>query len=137
MNTIYDAARYKLMTAAFDWTATDLLLTCWSGTPVFVPTDQTIGDVGIHGPVERGSSLPITSQSVTPDGTGQTNKVVIPAVAVGAPITFFTMSDRKPTHSLSELILFIDEAEDLPFDPNGLDMVVYPDWLQQRGWWRP
>ena len=78
----------------------------------------------------RGSSLPITSQTVAPDGTAQTNQVIIPGVPIGAPITFFTMSDAD------QLILFIDEAVELPFVPNGLDMVVQPDWLEQRGWWK-
>ena len=135
-NSIYNPARYKLMLGLFDWTATDLMLTCWSGTPTFVPTDTYIGDVVNHGLTERGSSLPITSKTVAPDGTAQTNQVVIEAVPIGAPITFFTMSERKPQHAFSELILFIDEALDLPFDPNGLDMVVQPDWLQRRGWWK-
>ena len=47
------------------------------------------------------------------------------------------MSVRKPTHNQSELVLFIDEAVELPFAPNGLDMVVTPDWSKNRGWWRP
>jgi hypothetical protein len=120
MNGIYDAARYKLMTALFDWTKTDLLLTCWSGAPTFVPTDTTIADMLTHGVVDRGSSLPVTSKTVAPDGTAQTNQIVIPGVAIGDPITFFTMSEKKPTHNLSELILFLDEALD----------------LQKRGWWK-
>ena len=51
-------------------------------------------------------------------------------MAIGDPITFFTMSDGL------DLVLYIDEALDLPFIPNGLDMVVQPDWLDQRGWWK-
>ena len=136
MNTVYNYARYKLMTGSFDWTATDLMLTAWSGTPTFVAVDKTIANVVAHGLTERGSSLPITAKSVLADGTAQTNQVVIPAVTIGAPITFFTMSERKPTHAQSELILYIDEAIELPFIPNGLDMVVQPDWLSKRGWWK-
>ena len=131
MSDIYDVARYRLMTGAFDWLTANLVLTAWSGTPVFSATDEVITDVAAHGPVARGSSLPITSKTVTTDGTGQTNQVVIPAVAIGDPITFFTMSDG------TALILFIDDAIELPFIPNGLDMLVQPDWLEQRGWWRP
>jgi len=130
MNTIYNSARYQLMTAQLNWLTVDLTLTAWSGAAVFDPLDETISDVGAHGPVNRGSSLPITSQTVAPDGTAQTNQVVIPAVPIGDPVTFFTMSNG------AQLILFIDEAEGLPFVPNGLDMVVQPDWLQNRGWWK-
>jgi hypothetical protein len=136
-NTIYDAARYKLMNGLFNWPLTNLVLTCWSGTPTFVPGDTTIQDILNHGLTDRGSSLPITSKTVAPDGTAQTNQVVIPAVPIGAPLTFFTMSERNVANYLfSDLILFIDEALDLPFDPNGLDIIVQPDWLQRRGWWK-
>jgi hypothetical protein len=135
-NSIYNGARYRLPLALLDWTNIDLMLTAWSGTPTFVPTDVYLSDIVAHGLVERGSSLPISSKSVSPDGTAQTNEVIIPAVPIGTPLTFFTMSERKPTHALSELILFIDEAFDLPFDPNGLDVIVQPDWLNRRGWWK-
>jgi hypothetical protein len=30
--------------------------------------------------------------------------------------------------------LFIDDAEGLPFTPNGLDVLIEPDWLLERGW---
>ena len=129
-NGVYDNARYKLMTAAFSWPAADLVLTVWSGTAVFYPVDQIINDVAAHGAVQRGTSMPITAKTVALDGTAQTNQVVVPAVAIGDPITFFTMSDGL------DLVLYIDEALDLPFIPNGLDMVVQPDWLDQRGWWK-
>jgi hypothetical protein len=130
MNTIYDQARYRLMTQQLNWLTSNLVLTAWSGVAVFAPLDEIISDVATHGPVERGTSLPITQQTVAPDGTAQTNQVVIPAVPIGDPVTFFTMSNGN------QLILFIDEAEGLPFVANGLDMVVNPDWLQQRGWWK-
>ena len=41
MNDVYDVARYRLMTAAFNWQRCNLRLTAWSGTPVFDPTDET------------------------------------------------------------------------------------------------
>ena len=135
-NSVYDATRYKLMTAGFSWMATQLMLVAWSGPAGFYPEDETIDDLVAHGSVKRGQSLPITTQSVSPDGTAQTGQVVIPALAIGTPITFFTMVDKKPNVGMSELILFIDDAIELPFIPNGLDMVVQPDWLSKRGWWR-
>jgi hypothetical protein len=136
VNSVYDSSRHRLMRGLQNWEALDLMLTVWSGTPTFVPTDMYVSDITARGLVERGSSQPITSKTVAPDGTAQTNQVVIPGVPIGAPLTFFTMSIRKPTRSLSELILFIDDAKELPFDPNGLDLVVQPDWMQGRGWWK-
>jgi hypothetical protein len=136
LNSIYDPARYRLPLSLLNWTTMDLMLTAWAGLPTFVPTNNYISDIVANGNVERGSSLTITPKTVTPDGTTQTGPVIIPAVPIGTPITFFTMSERKGTHELSELILFIDEADFLPFDPNGLDIIVQPDWMLNRGWWR-
>lgn len=137
VNTIYDKARVQLLTAEFDWLSMPLVLTAWSGTPTFIPTDETIADVVSHGAVELGSSMAITAQSVFPNGTAQTNRVVIPAVPIGPMVTWFIMSKKHSTHTQSQPILFIDTAEGLPFDPNGLDIAVEPDWLQSRGWFRP
>ena len=84
-----------------------------------------VGDAGV-----------LPGKTVSTDGTSQTNQVVIPTVAIGAPISFLTMSDRNVNQTLSTVILYIDEALDLPFIANGLDMVVQPDWLAKRGWWK-
>ena len=139
MNGIYDLARYQLLTAQFDWQTIPLVLSAWGGTPMFVPTDQTIADVASHGSPELGTSIPITAQSVAINGTAQTNHVLIPPILPAGPIvTWFTMSRQYPTtHAFSQPILFIDEADELPFDPRGLEIIVQPDWLDERGWFRP
>ena len=137
MNDIYDEARRRLATATLDWTAIDLMLTAWRGTPTFVPTDKTINDVIAHGnSTVAAYSLPIVTKDVAVDGTAQTDEVVLPDVAIGAPITHFTMCQRNVVPESGQLILFIDNAEGLPFIPNGLDMVIKPDWLQNKGWFR-
>jgi hypothetical protein len=64
----------------------------------------------------------------------QTNHVVIPGVPVGPMVSHFTMCRRNATPNLSELLLYVDDAEGLPIAPNGLDLVVTPDWLLNRGW---
>lgn len=132
-NQPYDIARYRMVTGAFNWLTANLNLTAWSGTPTFVATDQSNADLTARGSVGRGTSLTVTAKSVATNGTVQTNQVVIPSVAVGAPVTFFTMSDGT---GVGSLLLYIDDAIDLPFTPNGLDMVIQPDWLTQRGWFR-
>jgi len=137
VNTIYDEARRRFATATLDWTAVDLVLSAWRGTPTFVPTDKTIADVITHGGILAGLSSTITVKSVATDGTMQTNQVMIPDVAIGADITHFIMCQRNvAVPNLSQALLFIDEAEGLPFEPNGLDMAVTPDWLANRGWGR-
>lgn len=135
-NSLYHAAAYAMATGAFDWTDIPLRLSAWTGTPTFDPTHVKIEDITDVGGVELAYSLPITAQSVAADGTMQTNHVVIPAIPVGPSVTWFTMSGAQPLHENDRLIMFIDEALDLPFVPNGLDLLVTPDWLSNRGWGR-
>ena len=136
MNAIYDEARRRLATATLDWRSIDLVLVAMRGTAVFNPVDKTVTDVMAHGAVAAAYSLDITMQEVAPDGYAQTDQVVIPGVTIGAPVTHFTMCQRNVVPELSQVILFIDDAEGLPFTPNGLDMAVTPDWLSHRGWFR-
>lgn len=135
MNVPYDQARFWLVRAELNWPFTDLVLVGWAGTPNFVKTDKTVAQIVARGLTTLlGFSLAITQKGVAPDGAAQTNDVIIPDVPVGPMLSHFTMCRRNATPNLSELILFIDEAEGLPFTPNGLDIEVTPDWLQQRGW---
>lgn len=135
MNKIYDQGRYLLATAGLDWRATDLVLVAWSGTPVFTKTDRTVADIVTRGVTALlGYSQTITAKTVAGDGALQTNHVVIPGVSVGPMVSHLTMCRRNATPNLSELLLYVDDAEGLPFTPNGLDMVLTPDWLQNRGW---
>lgn len=135
-NNVYDRARYEFVTGAFNWPTMELVLAAMAGTPDFVPTDMTIDQVLTRGTLNLGYSLPVTSRTVAADGTTQTNQVLIPDVPVGQDITWFVLAERNATLPLSQLILFIDEAKDLPFVPNGLDVVIQPDWLENRGWFR-
>jgi hypothetical protein len=138
LSNIYDWARAQLLTANLDWLGVELVVSAWSGTPTFVPTDVTIANVKSRGAVERAYSLPVAGTSVSIDGTAKSDPVVIPTVPVGAPILWFTMSEVAVPHDTSKLILFLnDVVPPLPFIPNGLDLVLTPDWSAGRGWWRP
>jgi hypothetical protein len=137
VSSIYDAARVRLLTGNFDWLSFDMLVVAWGGVPTFVPTDIQISELIARGNTKLGVSLPVTSQSVSSDGTAQTNQIVIPGVPIGQQVTHLTVCERATTEDQSQLILFVPDAVELPFDPNGLDMVVNPDWLEMRGWWRP
>jgi len=137
MNNIYNVARVDLLTGSFSWPGIDARLVAWSSAQDFDELDETVADISARAGQIVGYSDPITVQSVSPNGTAQTNQVLIPISAVGPPVTWFTMVKHAPVQADAQLVLYIDEAEGLPFDHRGLDIVVQPDWLQQRGWWRP
>lgn len=138
MNALYDVAASAMVAGGFNWLSDDLMLVAWSGTPTFDPSDKTLADVKQHpGVAELGSSLPIVGRAVTAEGIAQTDVVLIPGIPAGQMVTWLTMCRRQGAHDASEMILFIDEVEGLPYDPNGLDFVVTPDWAQGRGWFRP
>lgn len=136
MNSIYDIARRWTHVSQFDWPTLDMVLCAFSGTPAFFPTDVTLAQVVSHGVVYVNGSLDLTGQSVSADGTCQSGPAVIPLVPVGPDVTHFVLFKKLAPANTSQPILFIDDAEGLPFAPNGLDMVVQPDWLQGRGWFR-
>lgn len=123
-----------MVTGAFDWNALTLGLIALSGTPTFVATDTTLTLVMSHGAVNEGVSLAVTGQNVLTDGTVQTDPIVIPGITVGPDVTHFVLIKKHVTIGLSMPIEFIDDADGLPFVPNGLDLTVQPDWLAQRGW---
>lgn len=138
MNQIYDQAARALMLAQLNWPNTEMVLVAWGGTPLFDATHVSVAAVrAAAGATELGSSLPITSRTVAVDGTGQTNKVVIQNMPIGPPVTWFTLCKDVGDVTLAQPILFIDDAVELPFIPNGTDMVISPDWSANRGWFRP
>ena len=137
-NKPYDVARVRMLTASLDWPETDIILSLWSGTPTFNPKHTVIGHiVGLGGDVTlRGHSMPTADTTVAGDGTAQSDVMLIKTVPIGPDITWMTLSERWSTTKSSKLLIYIDEAMFLPFRANGLDVVVTPDWLQQKGWFR-
>jgi hypothetical protein len=137
MNTIYDTARYRFATAQLNWTTQKIVLIVWSGPPTFVATDTKITDIITRATtVAAGHSLQILKQTVSIDGYLQTDQVVVPSVPPGPTLTHFIMASFVTSWNDGFPILYVDDVMNLPFDPNGLDIIVQPDWLQQRGWGR-
>lgn len=137
MNQIYDISRYSMLTNQFDWLTFNLLLYLFSGSPVFDPTDITMADVTAANPGLVGTSQPVLGNAVTADGTAQTGPVLVPLVPIGPNVTFMVMAIATGVFATGKPVLLVDDAEGLPFTPNGLDMVIQPDWAQARGWYRP
>lgn len=136
-NNIYNSIRYAMMTGAFDWRALDLRVVLLSGEPDFDPTDITLNDIIGRGGAVRAVSQPVTAPSVVVDGTGRTDAVLVEEVPIGDPITWLLLVKYNPVQNSSQLVYFCDEALDIPFIPNGLDMIIQPDWTAQRGWFKP
>jgi len=139
MSDIYDRIRYSMLTGNFVWADVDMRLVAWSGDLDFDATDDKVSDIVARAnAVPIGYSLPVTGLTVTVDGRAQTDPIVIPDVAFGQELTFFTFVDYDDgDEENSAMVLFIDDAFELPFATNGMDIVVQPDWIQERGWWRP
>jgi hypothetical protein len=137
MNALYDGAARSMMLGQFSWMSPYLMVVAWTGTPDYVATDNTIADIKGRGGTDIGSSMTIEGQAVAPDGTGKTDRVLIPGIPVGEAATWLTLCIRGSTFDDSRLVFFADEVEGFPFAPNGLDLLIQPDWITQRGWFRP
>lgn len=137
MNDIYNIARYRFANAQLNWTAVPLRMLAFSGTLDFDPTDDAVSDITARGlSALVMESQVVNHQSVSLEGYLQSDAIVIPSVPVGAEITSFVMILKTADVPSSIPLLFFDTALNLPFIPNGLDMVVQPDWFDQRGWAR-
>lgn len=140
MSDIYNRVRYSMLTGNFDWPSLSALrLVAWDGELDFDAEDLTVNDIITRGLATKlGFSLPVTGLAVTVDGRAQTDPIVIPDLVMGNQITFFTFVELDGVdEDDSDLVLFVDDAFELPFSTNGLDVTVQPDWIQERGWWRP
>jgi hypothetical protein len=131
-NTIYNTARQRFGLGLIDWSTVPLVLLAYSGEPVFYEDDPTIATIDNRGETLLiAESQVVLEQSVSAEGYLQTGNVVFVEVPIGPPITHFIMSLNAGVP-----LLYIDQAYDLPFTPDGLDVVVTPDWLDERGWGR-
>ena len=135
---IYNTTRVRLLKAAINWDTINLVAIAWAGDPDFNPEDDEVQDITVRGRVTKlGESLAINHTSVAPDGSAQTDQVLIPGIPVGQLVTWITLCERSANPDLHKLLIAVNDAVGMPFDPNGLDIIVNPDWLSARGWYRP
>ena len=137
-NFPYYRFRCEMLAGQVIWPTESLILVAWSGPLEFFPEDVTVGDITTRAhSVLRGVSLPITGAAIHSHGYAQSDPALIQGITIGATITYFTMARKMGTTASSQLLLYIDEAWDLPWTANGLDLPVQPDWLAMEGWFRP
>jgi hypothetical protein len=137
LNSLYDVVRPRFLNLTFDWVNLDIALVAWRGSYIFDPLHATVADVTAAGGELVAQSLLLLGKEVSPSGYARSLDAVFPAVPPGAPITFLTMIEAAVSPAPLPLICYIDEAEGMPYKPMGLDITVQPDWLAERGWWRP
>jgi hypothetical protein len=139
MSAPYAGIRERLLYNTFSWLSADLELQAWSGGH-FNEQHVRVSDLIASGGVPQSKSQEAASPFIRPGGYASSNALILPGTgfSVGASITFLTMNDRASGSAADPiLVLFIDDADGLPFVANGLDYVVEPDWLFKRAWWRP
>jgi len=137
-NRPYASIRERLLYAAFSWPSAELELQAWAGGN-YNETHTHVSDLVAAGGVPSSKSLDPISCWVIAGGYAATDSVILPGNGfhVGEVISFLTLSDKGGAALDPALVLFIDDAATLPIVANGLDVVVTPDWLLHRGWWRP
>jgi hypothetical protein len=137
MNNLYLNARYRMVTGDFDWRTLDVLLAAWSGPYMFDEGHRTNNDVVLAGGIPIAYAEPNASNTIhAQTAIVQTNPILFRQVPIGPPLVFLTQAIRGINELSSELIAYYDTGEGLPYAPNGLDVLVHPDWLNQRGWFR-
>ena len=136
MNALYNTARERMVKGIFDWAHLDVVLTAWSGPYHYDETNRYSGDIVTRGGISRAIALKNPTYGVTQEGIVQTAPYVFTTISIGEPVIFFTMSLRSSQAGLDELVCYLDEGFNLPYEPNGLEVVVQPDWLHKRGWFR-
>lgn len=132
-NQLYSADRVKFINGGFNWPSLPARLDAWRGSYVFDEAHASIADITAAGGVQVVVGLALSGKIAKPGGYAASNPAILPTVPVGAPVTFLVLMDTTGT---PVPIAYIDDAQGLPFTPNGLDQVVQPDWLQLRGWFR-
>lgn len=137
MNTFYARYRDHLLAADTPWTGLPVGLVAWSGIYFFDEAHITVANVQTAGGTVVSVAEPNPTTIAGPGGYAITDAMLLKAVPVGPPVSFLTLIRVGPSVPTSELIAYINQAEGLPFIPNGLDIVVQPDWLNRRGWFRP
>jgi hypothetical protein len=138
LNVPYDHIRERLLYGTFSWPDAQLELCAWADGAYF-PSHIRVSDLVAAGGVQSSvSTLPIVP-TVGPGGYASTGNVVLPGTGfvIGQLISFLTLNDRKDAVDDPKLLLFCADVEGLPFFANGLDVLVAPDWLSSRAWWRP
>jgi hypothetical protein len=134
VNGLYNWTRQRMMSSQFTWNALPVRLCAFIGTYVFDEDHINLSSAGVTPVCE---SLPLINQQYTSKGYGQSDNAWFQNVPLTAPWTFLIMVDDTLVGAARTLIAYYDTGVNLPRQVNGQDELVIPDWLSQRGWFRP
>jgi len=132
VNSLFNITRHNMATGAFNWVGgPGFVLQAWHGDWTFDPAVLTPAAITA---ALQATSLPLTNRGVASLGYCASDPALFSALAVGPEISFLTMSYDNGSR---DLVAFFDEGFNMPFTPNGNDWLIQPDYLSQRGWFRP
>jgi hypothetical protein len=137
VSALFNRFRERLLAADVSWTGANIGCVAWSGKYWFDETDRYVSDIQTSNGTVVSVAEPNPTAVAGLGGYAITDPMLFKAVPIGPPVVFFTLVVPNALLGQSELIAYIDQGDGLPYTPNGLDMIVQPDWLSRRGWFRP
>lgn len=135
MNSLYDTARFRFATAGIDWRAIDMRCVALSGSPDFVPADMTLGNILARSHTVLSYSIAPLTKAVAADGSCQTGPMQLPAGTAGT-VNWMVLVQHNAVQANAQLIEYIDEGFEIPFEFLGLPLMLQPDWSANRGWFK-
>lgn len=122
VNALYDSGREGFLAGNIDWDGDVIRLVFVDhadDTPS-VTLDDNLDDILA---VARVAISPVFAGKTTTDGVADANDVTVPGVT-GDIFESITIYQDTGNEATSILIVYIDTATNLPFTPNGGDVVV-------------
>ena len=134
MNALFDVARRRMLSNQLDWAQLPVRMLAFASEYEFDPAHVTVGELGVGAVAE---SEVFTNQEVTDGGYAASDQAWFQTPALSPPWLFLVMVDDSTVGTARELIAYYDTGYNLPRTINGQDQIVIPDWLNERGWFRP
>ncbi len=133
MNQLFAIPRQRLLKALWNWETVAVRLLAFNTAYTFNEDHTTVSQIGA--PLAQSELL--TGKVATVKGYARSNAAYFTSIGVAAPVTFFVLAeDIGGASSTWKPMAYIDEAEGLPFTPNGAEKTVVPDWITNQGWFR-
>lgn len=133
INSLYNDARERMLSSQLNWATMPLVMLAYKLDPTtsFDPTDLIQSDIGTPWAVSQSMLNPIVQSG----GYAKSGGAEFLTIPIGT-VTFFVLAEDLPTPTPRRLLVYLSDANNLPFISNGGDYMIKPDWLFSQGWWR-